>query len=92
MTDEVISWYAAVDWGSEKHQACILDGAGKVAGEREFPHGGTGLAELGSWLMSFSGDASALAVAIKVPHGRGPRGPQAQTPRQLLPEAATSIA
>jgi hypothetical protein len=67
MTDELISWYAAVDWGSEKHQACILDGAGEVAGEREFPHGGTGLAELGSWLMSFSGDASALAVAIEVP-------------------------
>jgi hypothetical protein len=47
MTDEVINWYAAVDWGSKKHQACILDGAGEVAGEREFPHGGTGLAELG---------------------------------------------
>jgi len=28
MTDESLSWFAAVDWGSEKHQACILDAKG----------------------------------------------------------------
>jgi transposase len=69
MTDDVAIWYAGVDWGSEKHQACILDGKGEVAAEREFPHSGVGLAELCNWLASVAGNASALAVAIEVPHG-----------------------
>ena len=29
MADDTISWFAAVDWGSEQHQACILDAAGR---------------------------------------------------------------
>jgi hypothetical protein len=46
MAEETIGWFAAVDWGSEKHQACVLDARGGVAGEREFPHSGAGLTEL----------------------------------------------
>ena len=69
MTDESLSWFAAVDWGSEKHQACILDAKGDVAGEREFPHSGTGLTELCDWLLSVACDTSAVAVAIETPHG-----------------------
>lgn len=69
MTDESLSWFAAVAWGSEKHQACILDAKGDVAGEREFPHSGTGLTELCDWLLSVACDTSAVAVAIETPHG-----------------------
>ena len=39
------------------------------AGEREFPHSGEGLAELGDWLLSMASVASTVAVAIEVPHG-----------------------
>jgi hypothetical protein len=46
MIDETIGWFAGVDWGSEQHQVCILDAAGKVKGERAFPHGGAGLVAL----------------------------------------------
>jgi hypothetical protein len=46
MADETIHWFAGVDWGSAKHQICLLDGAGKVVGEREFAHSGAGLAAL----------------------------------------------
>ena len=46
MADETIHWFAGVDWGSAKHQVCLLDGAGNVVGEREFAHGGAGLAEV----------------------------------------------
>lgn len=67
--DETAPWFAAVDWGSEKHQACLLDASGEIAGEREFPHGGAGLAALCDWLVSLAGDAGAVAVAIEVPHG-----------------------
>jgi len=30
MADETVSWIAGIDWGSEKHQVCLLDAAGQV--------------------------------------------------------------
>ena len=69
MADKTFRWFAGVDWGSAKHQVCLLDGAGKVVGERAFAHGGAGLAALCDWLMSMAGNAGAVAVAIEVPHG-----------------------
>src|SRR3954465_9595441 len=69
MADETIHWFAGVDWGSAKHQVCLLDGAGNVVGEREFAHGGAGLAALCEWVVSMAGDPGTIAVAIEVPHG-----------------------
>ena len=69
MSDGTVSWFAGVDWGSEKHQVCLLDAAGKVVGEREFRHGGAGLAALCDWLVSAAGEPGRVAVAIEVPHG-----------------------
>ena len=69
MTNETTCWFAGVDWGSERHQACLLDAAGKVVGERAFAHGGAGLAALCDWLTSTAGHPSTVAVAIEVPHG-----------------------
>ena len=51
MADGVVSWFAGVDWGSERHQVCLLDAAGQVVGERAFRHGGAGLAALCDWLV-----------------------------------------
>src|SRR5215212_8079697 len=69
MAEETIRWFAGVDWGSAKHQVCLLDGAGKVVGERAFAHGGAGLAALCDWLVSAAGDPGSVAAAIEVPHG-----------------------
>jgi transposase len=69
MSDGTVSWFAGIDWGSEKHQVCLLDAAGKVVGEREFRHGGAGLAALCEWLVSVAGEPGRVAVAIEVPHG-----------------------
>ena len=69
MAEETIHWFAGVDWGSAKHQVCLLDGAGNVVGEREFAHGGAGLAALCDWLVSVAGEPGSVAVAIEVPHG-----------------------
>src|SRR4051794_10890401 len=69
MADNTMSWFAAVDWGSEPHQACSLDAAGRIKGERAFRHGGAGLAALCDWLVSIAGDPSSVVVAIEVPHG-----------------------
>ena len=68
MADETM-WFVGVDWGSAEHQACLLDAAGKVLGERDFAHGGAGLAALCDWLVSTRAKAGAVAVAIEVPHG-----------------------
>jgi hypothetical protein len=69
MADDTISWFAAVDWSAEHHQACIPDAAGRIKSERAFPHGGTGLTALCDWLVSVAGDPASVAVAISVPHG-----------------------
>src|SRR5215203_4687316 len=69
MADKTFRWFAGVDWGSAKHQVCLLDEAGMVGGERAFAHGGAGLAALCDWLMSMAGDPGSVAVAIEVPHG-----------------------
>src|SRR4028119_1497410 len=69
MTSEMRRWFAGVDWGSEKHQVCLLDDAGAVVGERAFRHDAAGLAALCVRLRSIAGDAGAVAVAIEVPHG-----------------------
>ena len=69
MNEETFAWFVGIDWGSEKHQVCVLDQQGAVVGERSFPHSGAGLAELGDWLLAVAGAATAVAVAIEVPHG-----------------------
>ncbi len=69
MSEEKILWFGGVDWGSEKHQACILDAQGNVVEERDFVHSGAGLAELCDWIVAIAGDVSIVAVALEVPHG-----------------------
>src|SRR3954462_8053740 len=69
MADKTFRWFAGVDWGSAKHQACLLDEVGTVVGERAFAHGGAGLAALCDWLMSMAGDPGSVAGGIEVPHG-----------------------
>ncbi|HEY4043785.1 MAG TPA: IS110 family transposase [Rhodopila sp.] len=69
MVDETTRWFAGIDWGSERHHACLLDAAGTVVGERSFAHGGTGLAALCDWILLVAGNPDTVAVAIEVPHG-----------------------
>ena len=69
MSEETIKWFVGVDWGSEKHQVCVLDSQGDLRGEREFPHSGAGLTALADWVQSITGQSSMVAVAIEVPHG-----------------------
>ena len=65
-----LAWFAGVDWGSRKHQACMLDAAGKVLGEREFEHGGAGLSQMADWLLSFgAGEVGEIGVVIETPRG-----------------------
>jgi transposase len=69
MTDDA-RWFVGIDWASETHQVCLVDVGGKIFGERAFPHGGAGLADLCAWLLAVTGAApTVIAGAIEVPHG-----------------------
>jgi len=64
-------WYAGVDWGSQNHCVFLTDEAGRKIGERTFPHGGQGLADMAAFLMEASGapEPGCVHVAIETPHG-----------------------
>jgi hypothetical protein len=49
---EIIKAYAGVDWASATHQVCVLDAAGRLLGERAFPHDGQGLAAMAAWIST----------------------------------------
>ena len=69
MTDDA-RWFVGIDWASETHQVCLVDAGGKIVGERGFPHGGAGLAEMCIWLLvTTRAEPTVIAVAIEVPHG-----------------------
>ncbi|MCG8360918.1 MAG: IS110 family transposase [Kiloniellales bacterium] len=70
MADDEIGWFVGIDWASESHQVCLLDGSGEAVGERSVRHGGAGLAAACDWLAAETAAApSSIAVAIEVPHG-----------------------
>ena len=66
MADMSFAWFAGIDWGSERHHACLVDSEGTIIAERECSHSGTGLAELADWLIQMTGAASEVVVAIEV--------------------------
>jgi transposase len=63
-------WFVGIDWGSEKHQVCVLNRDRIRVGERVVDHDGASLAQLASWLWTLSaGQPERVAVAIEVPRG-----------------------
>ena len=65
-----IEFLAGIDWGSQTHQVCILDGGGGVLGERAFEHSGEGLARMADWILGTTGAGpDAIGIAIEVPNG-----------------------
>jgi transposase len=63
-------WFVGIDWGSEKHQVCVLDGDRRRVGERVVEHNGASLTQLAAWLWALTrGQPQRVAVAIEVPRG-----------------------
>jgi transposase len=63
-------YFVGIDWGSERHRVCLMNGQGGVVGERWIEHSGSSLAELADWLRQQRPDSpSALAAAIEIPRG-----------------------
>jgi len=64
------NWFVGVDWASKTHHVRVSDAKGRKVGERAFPHGGQGLAEMAAWILKSTGATpDAVFVAIEVPHG-----------------------
>jgi transposase len=61
--------YVGIDWATQQHQVCIVDGAGRRREERRVPHSGEGLRELVDYLTCLVADPVQIAVAIEVPRG-----------------------
>jgi transposase len=63
-------WLVGIDWGSEEHVVSLYDNGGGKIGQRKFPHGGTGIADMIAWLLKKSGGTPGeIHVAIETPHG-----------------------
>ena len=63
-------WFVGIDWGSQRHQVCVLDRDRHRVGERAIDHDGASLAQLAAWLWTLSaGQPQRVAVAIEVPRG-----------------------
>jgi len=68
--EEDRNWFVGVDWATEAHRVRVSDAHGRKIGERSFPHGGAGLAEMADWILDLTGAApEKIHVAIEVPHG-----------------------
>jgi transposase len=68
--ENVARIYVGIDWGSERHQVCVLDPRRRVLLERAFGHSGSALEELAQTLLRLGdNDAGCIAVAIEVPRG-----------------------
>ena len=62
--------YVGIDWATEAHQACVLDGGRRVLGERSFQHAGDAIAAFAAWLGELAAvEPGRVAVAIEVPRG-----------------------
>ena len=57
-----------IDWGSESHQVCRIDGEEEPK-QRSFPHTGEGLRALVDFVVEGDMDWERIAVAIEVNHG-----------------------
>ena len=57
-----------IDWGSESHQVCRIDGEGEPK-QRGFPHTSEGLRALVAFVMEGEIHPEQLAIAIEVNHG-----------------------
>ena len=67
--ERAFDWYVGIDGGGATHQVCVLDAAGRVAGERAVAHAGAELAALAAWLHEVAGPSLArVAVGLESRH------------------------
>ena len=67
---ETFEWFVGVDWGSELHALCLIDGRGQIGGTRSVAHTAQAVDEAVRWLCEQTGTGpAAIAIAIETPRG-----------------------
>jgi transposase len=64
-------YYAGIDWADQKHDALVLDEAGRKLGSIRVAHTTEGLDKLDAWLLNTLGgqDKQQMACIIETNHG-----------------------
>jgi transposase len=67
---DALGWYLGIDWGGETHQFCLLDGSGRICGERAVPHTAVAVHEAVVWIRTATAASpQEIAVGLETPHG-----------------------
>ena len=63
-------WFLGIDWGSEAHEFCLVDGTGRPCGTRSVAHTATAVHEALCWVQQHTGVAPAqIAVGLETRWG-----------------------
>ena len=65
--------FVGVDWGSEAHQVCVIDGSRKILLEKAFAHSGKGISELVEAVLAAGGVDSEQVLPRKLADVRSRR-------------------
>lgn len=60
-------FFVGIDWATQLHAVCVLDGAGTVVDAGPVAHSGAGMADLRARLIRLTADAARIAVGIETP-------------------------
>ena len=60
-------FFVGIDWGTQAHEVCVLDAAGRIVAVASVAHSGQGMAELVERLRQLAVPAERIAVAIETP-------------------------
>ena len=64
------SCYVGIDWATQAHQICVMDGERQLLAERCVDHDGLALTQFVDWLGELTGhQPQRVAVAIEMPRG-----------------------
>jgi hypothetical protein len=67
---EQYRWYVGVDWATEQHQVCVVDGDRQIVEQTKIEHSGNGIAQMVERLLKLSNHhPEQVAVAIEMPRG-----------------------
>jgi transposase len=70
MTEQEYTFWVGIDWATEAHQVCVIDGDRNVLAEVVVEHQGEAIAKFADDLIAKAGGAPAsIAVAIETPRG-----------------------
>jgi transposase len=63
-------FYVGIDWATQAHQVCVIDGERHLLAERTVDHDGLALTQFVDWLGVLTGNQpQRVAVAIEMPRG-----------------------